>query len=452
MKETSHSVVANCKLFAGQHYSENQEAVISFASITSNSACNTFSPRRSKDQNSCFIEVPDKWMDNFATRDYTKSSMGDCFKEPWIGDHNYNSVPESETDDHNYHRKDGDVCFSRDQSYNIKQGRISPIPPMLKKRRSSEGNLVKENVKIPCSRKEVNRMKLVTDVKENAKKPKLLMKFKKREKWILKDTPSPFKKIFTKIQVQEKQVDTCLVKLAQSKLIPILLNKPSGLSKKPHNLFEEEIKGGVNSCQSNSLSLKTDKTLESIKPSDTSSREDSIIEVNANIKGIEKSSVRLMKNGKQMDFRCTICQELPRKLNKSELYRHYSVQHFSKELSEQFGGYKVCPYCKLEFKGGSNASHFGQKHCLVEMFLPTEAWIPEQWNRTYGNKKYKNFVKMSAAPQLFFEWPEIPAGFDPDGGIRICGTKKGSSSGKVQNTIIVEGFKIEFEKDDEKFY
>ena len=80
------------------------------------------------------------------------------------------------------------------------------------------------------------------------------------------------------------------------------------------------------------------------------------------------------------------------------------------------------------------------------MFLPTEAWIPEQWNRSSGSKRYKKLLKVSAPPQLLYEWPENPAGFDPNGG--VCGNNKRSPGGEVESTI-VEGFQIEFEKDME---
>jgi len=450
MMKTSHGVTAHGKLSAEYLHSEDQTIIKSFASITSNSAYNaidSYSPRQSEENNSCsFIPLSDKWIDNNAIRDSTTSSTSDGIKEPWIVDHNYNAVPEMGTVNHKALKErmdgDGDVCLSQDQSCCI-MGITSTNLPKWKKR-NCEGDGVKENVKIPKSMKQVKVEKLVTDIKENVKKPK--MKIKKREKWILKDTPR--KKIFLRIKGKDEQGDKCSVKLAQSdtevKLTQIL--KTMAIAKTPDDLFVEELKGEVNSDQSSSVSLETNKPLESIILNGATLREVSIEEVNANHQGIEKSSVRLVKNGKKMDFRCTICKELPRQLNKSELYRHYAVQHFSKKLSEQFGGYKICPYCKIEFKGGSTASHFGQKHCLVEMFLPKEAWIPEQWNRSSGKKIYKKLVKVSSAPQLFFEWPENPAGFDPNGG--FCGTKQRSPGGLVNSTI-VEGFQIQFEKEIE---
>ena len=39
------------------------------------------------------------------------------------------------------------------------------------------------------------------------------------------------------------------------------------------------------------------------------------------------------------DFRCYFCKNLPRvgSANRSELYRHYSVYHYSNELKAEFG-------------------------------------------------------------------------------------------------------------------
>jgi len=447
MKKPSSSVTAHGKLSAEHHHSEDRVTSESFASITSNSAytaIDSYSSRQTEENNSCSsISVSDKWVENNAIRDSTTSSTNDGIKKPWIADHNYNHVPETGTVNHNTLKErmddDGDVCLPQDQSCCI-MGLTSTNLPKWKKR-NIEGDGVKENVKIPKSMKQVQVEKLVTDIKENVKMPK--KKVKEREKWILKDTPR--KKIFLKIEGQDEQGDVCSVKLAQSDTeVELTQNlKPMAVSKTPDNVFVGELKGEVNSDHSSSVGLETNKPLE--KLNGAFCREVSIEEVNANHQGIKKSSVRLMKSGKELDFRCTICKELPRKLNKSELYRHYAVQHFRKELSEQFGGYKVCPYCKLEFKGGSTASHFGQKHCLVERFLPTEAWIPEEWNNRSSGKK---LVKVSAAPppQLFFEWPENPVGFDPNGG--VCGTKQRSPGGLVNSTI-VEGFQIEFEKDIE---
>merc|ERR1712179_274599 len=163
---------------AEHHHTEDQVTIESFASITSNSAYNaidSYSPKQSEENNSCsFIPVSDNWMDNNVVRDSTTSRMSDGIKEPWNVDHNYNDVPESG----NTHKErmvgDGDACLSQDQSCmkNMKQLQVE---------------------------------KLVTDIKENVKKPK--KKIKEREKWILKDTPR--KKSFLKIKGQDEQGDEC---------------------------------------------------------------------------------------------------------------------------------------------------------------------------------------------------------------------------------------------------
>ena len=45
-------------------------------------------------------------------------------------------------------------------------------------------------------------------------------------------------------------------------------------------------------------------------------------------------------NGVVYDFRCYFCKNLPRvgSANRSELYRHYSVYHYSNEIKAEFGG------------------------------------------------------------------------------------------------------------------
>ena len=109
-------------------------------------------------------------IDDFAARDSTTFSTGDGLKEPWVVDHNYKIVPESDTDNHNYHKErmdgDGDECLSQDQRSCILALR-STNPPKGKKTRNFEGNRVKENVEIPNNMKQVKIEKLVTDIKNN---------------------------------------------------------------------------------------------------------------------------------------------------------------------------------------------------------------------------------------------------------------------------------------------
>jgi len=155
-------------------------------------------------------------------------------------------------------------------------------------------------------------------------------------------------------------------------------------------------------------------------------------------------------NGKSFDFRCTICKELPRKLNRSELYRHYATQHFQKALTQEFGHHKVCPYCNIELKGsahhwGSVASHFGQKHSFVESYLPVEAWIPDGWRKTSGEMiRKKNKIKEPLRNEKCM-WPEDLAGFDIDG----PGSFKRCQDGRSTVVAIVDGFEIEHEKEIE---
>ena len=86
--------------------------------------------------------------------------------------------------------------------------------------------------------------------------------------------------------------------------------------------------------------------------------------------------------GKLYDFRCYFCKILPRVgmanrlvsrcvprnsvklhlLPRSELYRHYSVMHYTAELKAEFGTKGKCPLCHKEQKQGSYVSHMGQVH------------------------------------------------------------------------------------------
>ena len=89
-------------------------------------------------------------------------------------------------------------------------------------------------------------------------------------------------------------------------------------------------------------------------------------------------------NGAVYDFRCYICKVLPRvgSANRSELYRHYSLHHYSNELAQEFGTkLKSCPKCQGELSGkksgsGVYSSHLGQVHNEVEKYLPQHAKIP----------------------------------------------------------------------------
>jgi len=155
------------------------------------------------------------------------------------------------------------------------------------------------------------------------------------------------------------------------------------------------------------------------------------------------SSVRVI-NGKPFDFRCTICKNLPREINRSELYRHYATQHFQRALTQEFGHLKVCPYCNIELKG-SVASHFGQKHSFVESYLPVKAWIPAGWRKTSGKMiRKKNKIKEPLRNEKCM-WPEDLAGLDIEG----PGSSKRCLNGRSTVVAIVDGFEIEHEKEIE---
>ena len=48
------------------------------------------------------MAVLDQQVKNFTTRDSSSSCISDCFKESWLGDHNFHKVP-------------GDECCSREK-------------------------------------------------------------------------------------------------------------------------------------------------------------------------------------------------------------------------------------------------------------------------------------------------------------------------------------------------
>eukprot|EP00092_Neocalanus_flemingeri_P038377 GFUD01041780.1.p1 GENE.GFUD01041780.1~~GFUD01041780.1.p1 ORF type:complete len:519 (+),score=84.35 GFUD01041780.1:71-1558(+) len=136
---------------------------------------------------------------------------------------------------------------------------------------------------------------------------------------------------------------------------------------------------------------------------------------------------------------CCFCGFEPKIPSRSELYRHYAAQHYFKELKEEFGDLIVCPQCNLElthYSENTIVTHFGQKHCEVEKYLPTWAKMSER--RGGGRKssasdardKYEGIV----------QFPEIPEGFDP------CGPVRAVNGGLVKSGVI-DGFEIELDMD-----
>ena len=79
-------------------------------------------------------------------------------------------------------------------------------------------------------------------------------------------------------------------------------------------------------------------------------------------------------------FMCYICKIFPRddSRNKSELYRHYAIRHYPKELKKYLPakGKAPCSLCPDGKLINSQAySHIGQTHGKVEEFLPEEYHI-----------------------------------------------------------------------------
>ena len=95
-----------------------------------------------------------------------------------------------------------------------------------------------------------------------------------------------------------------------------------------------------------------------------------------------------MPHSRNCRFTCIICGECPRRCSRSELYRHYAQFHFSKRLVAKFGDLLVCPMCNQVLGGRKAAAmHFGQKHSMVELYLPVKAWIPLTHKRKSSSVK-----------------------------------------------------------------
>jgi len=123
-------------------------------------------------------------------------------------------------------------------------------------------------------------------------------------------------------------------------------------------------------------------------------------------------------NGVAYDFRCTICGKLPRagSANRSELMRHYSLEHFKAELKKEFGHLKKCPICHVDFKG-SNISHMGQKHNEVVKYLneTMKSLCPVEIQGKSHNRRPRRMVMAKKRRRFgdILEWPELPDGFHP---------------------------------------
>lgn len=88
-------------------------------------------------------------------------------------------------------------------------------------------------------------------------------------------------------------------------------------------------------------------------------------------------------------FPCFKCGA--RRRSKKELYGHYSLQHFSKELMEEFGVQKKCSVedCgKVCENGTSWISHLGQEHpSVVDKHIPQKFWINEDGSKLEPKEK-----------------------------------------------------------------
>eukprot|EP00092_Neocalanus_flemingeri_P099956 GFUD01127590.1.p1 GENE.GFUD01127590.1~~GFUD01127590.1.p1 ORF type:complete len:471 (+),score=120.52 GFUD01127590.1:64-1476(+) len=155
----------------------------------------------------------------------------------------------------------------------------------------------------------------------------------------------------------------------------------------------------------------------------------------------------------KFDFRCTICQIIPRKPNRSELYRHYSKAHFGsllrKEMNKFGHNLNICPFCNRAFSKGIPVTHLGQTHNMVEKYLPGEARITKR--RQISTKLLTCRVEKEVldsdieeeAPEDFWIWPEIPKGFDlneKDRRMMSCQTE-------TLNITKIDGFEIKFMKE-----
>merc|ERR1711972_1219181 len=80
-----------------------------------------------------------------------------------------------------------------------------------------------------------------------------------------------------------------------------------------------------------------------------------------------------------------------------ELYGHYSLQHFSKELMEEFGVQKKCSVedCGKVCENGTTwISHLGQEHpAVVDKHIPEKFWINEDGTKLESKEKPRAVLK-----------------------------------------------------------
>jgi len=94
-------------------------------------------------------------------------------------------------------------------------------------------------------------------------------------------------------------------------------------------------------------------------------------------------------------FPCFKCGA--RRRSKKELYGHYSLQHFSKELMEEFGVQKKCSVedCGKVCENGTTwISHLGQEHpAVVDKHIPEKFWINDDGTKLESKEKPRAVLK-----------------------------------------------------------
>jgi hypothetical protein len=125
---------------------------------------------------------------------------------------------------------------------------------------------------------------------------------------------------------------------------------------------------------------------------------------------------------------------------RSELYRHYSVMHYTAELKAEFGNMRKCGRCNKDLKKQNTVSHMGQTHDEVHKYLPERAKIPRKVQKgdgSRGNRRGAVFVRRRF---VNFDFPDLPDGFDPKGE-----TREVTEVTKEPEVLEVDGFVIELE-------
>jgi len=155
-------------------------------------------------------------------------------------------------------------------------------------------------------------------------------------------------------------------------------------------------------------------------------------------------------------FMCYICKIFPRpgSYNKSELYRHYALVHYAKDMKkdymEKYDFPCRCPFCPEDsarmLEGKDIVNHIGQVHGKVEDYLPKEYHLS-------GGPVRRRISTVTASIKMEIEESlvktegelkkeEIDIKEETD--IEIKGTSEKSSDKKVKK----EDIKLEIKKED----